>query len=184
MLQLDLLSIFISPLEKCSFDYMVTGSVASTLYGEPRLTHDIDLVIVLHIPEIEKFRSCFPVSDFYCPPIEVIRIELTRKTFSHFNLIHHNSGYKADCYPFTGNPLHLWALKNKREIRINPDLKIKTAPPEYVIIRKLQFFREGGSEKHLIDIRKMLSSPDLILDNGILETWIQKLELQKEWASL
>jgi hypothetical protein len=174
----DLLSVFLVPITHCGIEYMVTGSVASTLYGEPRLTHDIDLVLVLKLPDIEKFLSCFPSSDYYCPPPEVIRIELQR------NLIHHNSGYKADCYPFTGNPLHAWALKHKREIPVRPDLVISTAPPEYVIIRKLQFFREGGSEKHLHDIRKMISALKLELDREILHKWIDRLSLEKEWEKI
>ena len=27
--------------------YMITGSVAATLYGEPRVTHDVDIVLDL-----------------------------------------------------------------------------------------------------------------------------------------
>ena len=45
MQQPDLLDIFISPLNSGGIDYMITGSVASTLYGEPRLTSDIDLAL-------------------------------------------------------------------------------------------------------------------------------------------
>lgn len=66
----DLLSIFIVPLEQSGFDYMVTGSVATTLYGEPRMTHDVDLVLMLKISDINRFISCFPASAFYCPPGE------------------------------------------------------------------------------------------------------------------
>ncbi|MFP4164994.1 MAG: hypothetical protein ACLFVE_13520 [Chitinispirillaceae bacterium] len=181
MLQPDLISLFIMPLEKAGFEYMVTGSVASTLYGEPRLTHDIDLVLVLRVDEIGKLCDYFPSSDYYCPPPDVIRIELNRQTFAHFNLIHHESGYKADCYPFTGNPLHFWALKNRKTIQIDSDFSVQTAPPEYVIIRKLQFFREGGSQKHLMDVRKMIAMPDLNLDEEVMMDWIEKLELRNEW---
>ena len=47
MLGGDLLSLFIEPLERLNLDYMITGSVASMLYGEPRLTNDVDLVLDL-----------------------------------------------------------------------------------------------------------------------------------------
>ena len=183
MQQHDLLSLFVLPLEHSSFEYMVTGSVASTLYGEPRLTHDVDLVIVLDIAQVELFHSLFPLSEYYCPPPEVIQVELARKGYAHFNLIHHDSGYKADCYPFTGNALHEWGLKNRRPVRINSE-EIQVAPPEYVIIRKLQFFREGGSQKHLVDIKKMVQMPDLVLDSAILQNWIKKLRLEEEWEEV
>jgi len=181
MLQPDLLDIFVLPLEKSGFEYMVTGSVASTIYGEPRLTHDIDLVLILKNEEIKKFCSVFPVENYYCPPTEVICIELSRKNHAHFNLIHHDSGYKADCYPFTGDPLHAWALNQRRIFQIRPDFTIKVAPPEYVIIRKMQFFRDGGSEKHLSDIKKMLQLAERTIDLTILTDWIQSLCLDREW---
>ena len=37
---------------------MVTGAVASIIYGEPRLTNDIDLVININPDEVESFSIC------------------------------------------------------------------------------------------------------------------------------
>ena len=55
------------------------------------------------------------------------------------------------------------------------------APPEYVIVRKLEYFREGGSEKHLRDIRSVLAtSPDLV-QRSDLERLIAKRGLQEYW---
>lgn len=54
------------------------------------------------------------------------------------------------------DPLHQWALKNRRRERLDAKTEIWIAPPEYVIIRKLEYFREGDSHKHLDDTRKML----------------------------
>ena len=181
MHQPDLLEIFISPLEAGGFNYFITGSVASTLYGEPRLTHDIDLVIMLKVTEITTFIHAFPDSDFYCPPSEVIRVELARKMFAHFNLIHHDTGYKADVYPFTGNALHSWAFKKKERIEFNAKLKFWVAPPEYVIIRKLQYYREGGSEKHLSDIKKMVIAQGSKIQTKDLQQWIEHFGLHREW---
>jgi hypothetical protein len=42
------------------------------------------------------------------------------------------------------------------------------APPEYVVLRKLAFYREGGSEKHLRDIRGILALADPPLDRDLL----------------
>lgn len=181
MQPLDLVDLFILRLEQSNIQYMITGSVASIIYGEPRLTHDIDLVIMLRISDIETFCSLFPPDEYYCPPSEVIRIELSRKDHAHFNLIHHESGYKADFYPFTGNQLHSWALKNINIIPVSPEFSIKVAPPEYVILRKLQYFREGKSEKHCLDIRKMFSVKTFPIDKKIIEEWVLELELKKEW---
>jgi hypothetical protein len=56
------------------------------------------------------------------------------------------------------------------------------APPEYVIIRKLEFFREGGSEKHLRDIRSMLTVSGDKIDHSALQEWISRRELQTPWS--
>jgi len=48
----NLFGIYLKILNENMIQYMVTGSVASIVYGEPRLTHDIDLVIILHEKEI------------------------------------------------------------------------------------------------------------------------------------
>ncbi|MBN1575692.1 MAG: hypothetical protein JW913_04020 [Chitinispirillaceae bacterium] len=178
----DLIDIFILPLEESRIGYMITGSVASTFYGEPRLTHDIDLVIALRADDIPRFPSLFPAAEFYCPPQEVLRIEASRKTFAHFNLIHHDTGYKADMYPLTGGPLHIWGFENRRRIALKDTLQIWVAPPEYVIVRKLQYFKEGGSQKHLSDIRKMIDSPESAIDLSQLERWIALKDVQKEWV--
>ena len=56
----SLFKIFTAPLNKASIKYMVTGSVASMVYGEPRLTHDIDIIIFLTDADISKLVELFP----------------------------------------------------------------------------------------------------------------------------
>ena len=66
---------------------MVNGAVASIIYGEPRLTHDIDLVLELSDEDAEELVEVFPLEEFYCPPIEILRLEIKRPQRGHFNLI-------------------------------------------------------------------------------------------------
>jgi hypothetical protein len=160
---------------------MVSGSVAVIVYGEPRLTHDVDLVAVLDPQHIARLPDVFPLEEFYCPPVEEIRLEAEREQRGHFNLIHHETGFKADVYLAGRDPLHTWALARTRRIEVDGE-PIVLAPPEYVIVRKLEFFREGGSEKHLRDIRSILAtSPDLI-QLSELEELIRVRGLQEAWS--
>ncbi|MBX2977361.1 MAG: hypothetical protein KF721_14645 [Ignavibacteriaceae bacterium] len=55
---------------------MITGSVASIIYGEPRLTHDIDIVLTIPKNLIEKLSGLFPLDEFYFPPIEILITKL------------------------------------------------------------------------------------------------------------
>ncbi len=151
--------IFTRRLEQLALQYMVSGSIASIYYGEPRLTNDVDIILVLPSSSVERFLAAFPLDEFYCPPLDVIHLERARPERGHFNLIHHETGFKADIYLAHNDQLHQWGLDRVRQVFLGTDT-IRLAPPEYVIIRKLQFYKEGGHEKHLRDIQRMLVALD------------------------
>ena len=176
----NIFTVFTNRLNNLNIRYMVTGSVASIVYGEPRMTHDIDLVIEMNDEDTEKFTAVFSIDMFYCPPSEVIKLELGRRMRGHFNLIHHESGFKADIYLRGRDPLHEWALGNRRKIDIG-DGYIWVAPVEYVILRKLEYYKEGKSEKHLRDISGILTISDEQIDYAELESRIELAGLSKEW---
>lgn len=176
----SVLTPFIARLERLGIPYFVTGSMAGILYGEPRLTHDVDIVIALAARDVPRFVEAFPLDEFYCPPEEVLAIEVRRGQRGHCNVIHHDSGFKADIY-IAFDELHRWALAHRRELSLD-GLRLSVAPVEYVILRKLEYFREGGSEKHLRDIRGMLEVSSAQLDRTFLEQWVSRLGLVAEWA--
>ena len=179
----DLLELFVAPLEAIGVRYLVTGSVAATLYGEPRATHDIDLVVDLTAAQASALPRAFPEDAFYLPPPEVVALEAGRERRGHFNVIHHASGLKADFYLVGQDELHAWAFEHARRYDMGP-LEISLAPPEYVITRKLEFHREGGSPKHLRDIRAMLEISADLIDRPTLEHWIQQRGLEASWAEV
>ena len=163
--------------------YMVSGSVAVIIYGEPRLTHDVDLIVVLDRANIPRLREVFPPSEFYCPPAEVIALEVARAQRGHFNIIHQETGFKADVYMSGQDPLHAWGLARARQLQVDGEALI-VAPPEYVILRKLEYYREGGSDKHLRDIRSMLDTSPKSIQIADLEQQIAARGLQQEWRQV
>ena len=183
MLEPDLFLVFLEPLNRAGIPYMVTGSVAGIVYGEPRLTHDVDLVIELDTRRIGEFVTLWPGEEFYCPPEVVIRAEVSRETRGHFNLIHHATGFKADIYPVGRDPLHQWAMEKRQTAEIEQH-QVWMAPPEYVILRKLQYYQEGGSDKHLRDIRSMLRVSGQTIDRAELEAKAAQLGLSSLWNQL
>ena len=174
--------IFISRFNQLGVRYMVTGATASIIYGEPRLTNDIDLVMDLPPAEVELFSNSFPIEDFYCPPSEVIHVEIERAMQGHFNLIHHETGFKADIYAAGRDDLNHWGLNNRKKIQIDDD-ELWLASIEYVILRKLEYYQEGKSEKYLRDIAGMLSVSSDQIDYKALDAKIKELLLEKEWAA-
>jgi hypothetical protein len=174
------LAIFASGLNALGVPWMAVGSVASSAYGERRSTLDVDVVAVVGKQHAARFSTVFPETDFYCPSPEVIEIESSRLEHGHFNLIHHHSIYKADIYIATGTEFERWAFKNRRAL-VAGAAPVWLAPPEYIIVQKLEFFREGGSEKHLRDIRGMLAVTDI--DREFLEKEIAARGLEEAWGA-
>jgi hypothetical protein len=177
MQEVNLFGIFIDILNKTQIKYFVTGSVAAIVYGEPRLTHDIDLVIHIEEKDVDTFVSAFPSEDFYCPPEEVIRAEMNRTVRGHFNLIHHETGFKADIYLAGKEELQWWAMNNIQNVEM-AGLLIHVAPPEYVILKKLEYYKEGGSQKHLSDIEGILSNSRERIDFEFLRSTMKHLGLE------
>lgn len=176
----DFISLFVAPLEATGIRYMITGSVASSIYGEPRNTLDIDLVVLIEANQIQLLPQLFPEDDFYLPPSDVIAIESRREAHGHFNIIHHHTGLKADIYLSRNHPVLPWALANTRRIA-TPACEITVAPPEYVILHKLEFYRESSHHRHLRDIAGMIEQQDL--DNEFLIKAIQSLQLEPQWQA-
>lgn len=181
MQQPEPLPIFVRRLNQLHVAYMVTGSAACIAYGVPRLTHDIDVVIEMERRQIGFLAMAFPAEEFYCPPPEVIGIELARVRRGHFNIIHLASGLKADCYTMGEDPLHRWGMLNRREIEVSGET-VFLAPPEYVILRKLEYFQESSSEKHIRDIRGILDVSGQTIDRVELRRRIEEGGLEDAWS--
>lgn len=184
MQEVNLFELFSAPLTRTGISYFITGSVAAMLYGDPRLTHDIDIVVELSsIKDIQLLPTAFPNDSFYLPPEEVLRIESERERRGHFNVIHLESGYKADFYLAGEDPFHRWAFEHTKSVRIL-EFHVPVAPPEYVIIRKLQFHKEGGSEKHINDIKAIIRNSREAISAPELVHWAQLLGVEKELAQI
>lgn len=178
----ELSLLFVRPLNQLGVRYLISGSVAAMLYGEPRLTHDVDFVVFLRKDDIGRLREVFAAPAFYLPPPEVIILEVAREQRGHFTVIHADTGFK-DFYTSGRDELHAWAFRGARRLEYRGE-PLSVAPPEYVIVRKLEYYREGGSEKHLRDIRAMLAVSGAELNQPELEAWITRRGLGTQWQAV
>ena len=178
----DELSLFVARLESIAAPYMVTGATAAILYGQPRVTNDLDVVLSLDDAARTALLRAFPATEFYLPPESVIMAEQARPQRGHFNLIHHASGYKADIYLAGADPLHAWALPRRRRLHWGDGLELAVAPPEYVVLRKLEYYREGRSAKHPADIRAIREVTGV--DETVLAPWLERMGLTATWQEL
>jgi hypothetical protein len=183
MPEADLSLIFLRPLNQLGIRYIVGGGVAAILYGEPRFTNDLDLVVFLRHTDIPRLIEAFPAPEFYVPPADAIAAEIARPAKGQFNLIHADTGFKADLYTTGRDEFNAWAFRHSRKTEFSGET-ITLAPPEYVIVRKLEFYREGGSDKHLRDIRGMLNISREQINQADLQEWIQQRGVTEEWRRI
>ncbi|HVT58346.1 MAG TPA: hypothetical protein VHR45_08090 [Thermoanaerobaculia bacterium] len=161
--------------------YLITGSLATVFYGEPRFTNDIDIVVDLPDAQIEELCAAFPSPEFYLSA-EAARRAVAQK--SQFNVIHPVSGLKLDFIVPADTVFNRSRLARARSIHPAPDYVASFASPEDVILMKLDFHQRGGSDKHLRDIAGVLRVSGEQLDRGYLDSWARRLELEETWQAL
>lgn len=177
----DLIRLFIEPVERLGLRYFITGGVATVIYGDPRFTRDVDIVLALEGPEIPRLHAAFDPADFYVPPPETLTEESNRESGGHFNLIHARSALRADVYLTGNDPLHAWAFERRRRIELE-GVAIWLAPVEYVLVRKLEYYRASDSERHLRDVATILRVSGGTVDRAELERWVTAKGLQDAMA--
>jgi hypothetical protein len=176
--QRELLRHVTTTLDGLAVPYMLVGSFAGYAYGEPRLTHDIDLVLELPMATVTPFCAAFPPPDFYLSEPAVRDAVRSRV---QFNILHLTSGNKVDCVFPRSDEWGRTQLSRRRRQIILDDLEGYLASPEDVIIGKLWYYAEGGSEKHLRDIAGILRTSGELVDRSDVTAWAAKLGYQGIW---
>ena len=174
----ELLAQIVETFERLRIPYLVTGSVASMAYGEPRLTNDIDLVAGIRDQHVAGLLATFP-SDAYYLSEEAIRDAILHQT--QFNIIHPASGLKVDVMVRKDTPFDRSRFARARLLRPTESYSAAFASAEDVIIKKMEYYREGGSEKHLRDITGMLKVSGGEIDQAYIIDWADRLGLRSIW---
>ena len=168
-------------LTKTGVDYMVTGSVASGLQGEPRSTHDIDLVVALPPSAAKRLAEAFPPPDYHLPE-EAILDAVRRR--SMFNLISLTEGDKVDFWILTDDPFDRSRFARKG-VEVVLGVRLQVSAPEDTILAKLRWAKmSGGSEKQFTDALRVYEVQLEKLDQNYLESWVKQLGVESLWAEL
>lgn len=131
-----------------------------------------------------ELHAALDTPAFYVPPLEVIHLERQRPAHGHFNLIHINTGLKADLFFAGRDRLMQRALELRLQAVDQHGEPVWFAPPEYVILSKLQYLRDSGSPKHVTDIQAMLQVRGESLDHELLLAEMDALGLRGVWEKI
>jgi len=155
----EFLTDLVHRLEGRDLTYAIVGSIAAMSYGEPRATLDIDVVIVLNNSDLDAIERLFPPPEFYLS-VNAAREAVREK--SQFNVIHPASGMKVDFF-VAGDTIEASQIERRLRRMILPGLDAWCSPPEELVMKKLLYYHQGASDKHLRDITSMMRiSPEEI----------------------
>ena len=148
MSQQALLRRVVEALDVAGIPYMLTGSLASSLQGEPRATHDVDVVIEIAEPEVPRLLRSLAAPDLYLDEAGVAEAVRER---TMFNLIAPSTGDKVDFWPLTDEPFDRSRFDRRQWVDAL-GLRLAVSGPEDTILMKLRWAQEsGGSEKQITD---------------------------------
>ena len=181
MSQQKLLARVIQVLDEHHIQYMLTGSIASSLQGEPRSTHDIDIVAEITRSSARTLVEAFPFPGFY---LEEDSIIAAIEEKGMFNLIEASEGDKVDFWILTDEPFDQsrFARRIREEV---VGVKVQVTTPEDTILAKLKWAKDsGGSQKHFTDALRVFEVQHDIVDMKYLEQWVRDLHIEGLWKQL
>ena len=164
--------------EKLGVLYYISGSVASSAYGMPRATLDVDLVSDLkpqHVrPLVKTLKSAYFIDE------AMILDAIQRR--SSFNLIHLETMLKVDVFIIKDNSYHREAFQRKIKDTLDENqgaIEFYLASPEDIILNKLEWFHLGGevSERQWDDVLGVLKVQRGLLDMEYLRHWAAELKV-------
>lgn len=159
-------------LEEHQIPYMLSGSIALGLYTVPRMTRDIDFIIHLEAKNLDLFVNSFK-DGFYCER-DVIK-EAMEGPIKMFNIIDHETGYKADFVVLKGDPYRQEEFRRRLKITYFGKT-IYVVSPEDLLISKLIWIQEYQSPIQMEDIKSLIVVDNL--DWGYISKWIKQLKLR------
>lgn len=178
MLPTDLMIAVAQVLSARRARYFVSGSLASMQYGEIRNTQDVDIVADLSGGDAVSLLERFKEPEFYLRRDAVLDA-LERST--QFNIIDTTTNFKADIMVAKGSRYNESRFFRARAFQVRPGVTVMFAAPEDVILKKLEFYRDGASDKHLRDIASMIKVSGDTFDRNYLDAWAIDLNVNDLW---
>lgn len=174
-MQSPLIALFqlIDAFKSVGVDYVMVGSMASSLHGDYRASADIDVVADITAEQVHPFVNS--LTGFYVDDLAVSRAVAQGRSF---NVIHLAGIFKIDVFIPTST-FDRQQLRNRElhEIEADGPRQIWIATAEDTILAKLRWYPLGQevSELQWRDVKGILGTQGSRLDHEYLKTWAEQL---------
>ncbi|MEO2036011.1 MAG: hypothetical protein ABGZ35_28385 [Planctomycetaceae bacterium] len=181
MSQQELLILVIEALDRLNVDYFITGSWSSSLLGEPRSTHDLDLVVNIGPAMVDSLVASFSDEQFY---LSTAAVSAAIQNGSMFNLLDLHSGDKVDFWLLTEEPWDQERFQRRQQADVFGTV-VSVSSAEDTILAKLRWSKlSGGSEKQIQDAQGVYEVQRSRLDMAYIDQWANQLDITELWAQI
>jgi len=168
----------IDVLESLGIGYHLGGSYASSLHGFPRQTQDVDVVVELDERVVSELATRLE-GDFY---VDESTIRRALRSQGSFNILHLESGIKVDFFVRGDDAFDRQEFERHRPelIQVEPERRVFVKTPEDIVLRKLDWYRQGGevSDRQWTDVMNVIRVQGERLDLEYLQRWARQLEIE------
>jgi hypothetical protein len=181
MSQQKLLKKVLHALNEHAFPYMLTGSIVSSIQGEPRLSHDIDVIISGTHRILNILRDHFDETEYY---FDATAIKEAIASQQMFNVIDINSGDKIDFWMLTDSAFDASRFARKIHLILFNEIAWISTPEDTILAKMLWAKKSGGSEKQLTDVRRVYEVNAPTIDRTYIEKWCVILGVKEYWNTI
>ncbi len=166
MNEVDVTLWLVRALSEMNAEYVISGSFASNLWGEPRATRDVDIVYAPASLDLGEFRRRVE-NEFELDP--QMRVEAITGTLRHV-ATHRRTGFQAELFLLSDDPFDRSRFARRRAVKFG-DTEVYFLTAEDIVVQKLRWLARGGEQKHREDLRKLLAVQQANLDWAYVRRW-------------
>lgn len=162
-------------LKKLDIPYFVTGGMAVLVWGRPRFTADIDIIIGLKttkVNDLEEALSKLGKAVY----IDKDSIQRALSNYGEFNFIDSQTGLKVDFFIMKNTQWDSSCLKRVISKKILGK-NVNFISAEDLILSKLLWYKKSWSLRHIEDIESVIKISKT--DKNYIRNWIIKLNLDE-----
>lgn len=164
-------------LEALAVDYLVGGSLASSLHGVPRATQDVDIVAALRLRHVDEFVS--ELGPLFYVDADMVREAI--RSLASFNIIDMATMMKVDIFVAGRDELQKAEMARRERYSFDAQTTLWLASAEDIVLQKLDWYEKGNriSERQWNDALGVLKVRGSSMDFSYMRKWAGELGIEE-----